>query len=185
MKHPCLRNFRMLDNSIAYIYFIVDNFSRKILSYKISKEIKADISFRNLEKVCIEYNLFNSQTELIVDGGSENKGAVNKFIISHKNWKKLIAQKDIIFSNSIVEAVNKIMKYQYLFKRRIANIQDLKNYMPDAVADYNNRPHSTLKISPNKAANGITFDKELYHKKLQIARKNRIQANTECNRCTM
>lgn len=183
--HMDVTLFRMLDNSIAYIYFIVDNFSRKILSYQISTEIKADISLRNLEKVCVEYNLFSSQTELIVDGGSENKGAVNEFILSRKNWKKLVAQKDIIFSNSMVEAVNKIIKYQYLFTRRIADMYDLKNYLPRAIDDYNNRPHSTLKISPNKAANGITFDKELYRKNMQIARKNRIQANIECNRCSM
>ena len=183
--HMDVTLYRLLDNSIAYIYFIVDNYSRKILSYQVSTQIKADISLKNLEIACNENNLFDNDTELIVDGGSENKGSVNEFILSRKNWTKLIAKKDIIFSNSMVEAVNKIMKYQYLFKRRLFNIKDLENYLPKAIDDYNNRPHSTIKVSPNNAAKGITFNNELYREKLHVARQTRLKANLECNLCSM
>ena len=183
--HMDVTLYRLLDNTVAYIYFIVDNYSRKILSYQVSTEIKADISLKNLEIACTENNLFDNDTELIVDGGSENKGSVNEFILSRKNWTKLIAKKDIIFSNSMVEAVNKIMKYQYLFKRRLFNIKDLENYLPKAINDYNNRPHSTIKVSPNNAAKGITFNNELYRENLQTARQIRLKANLECNLCGM
>ena len=112
--HMDVTIYRPLDNTRVYIYFIVDNFSRKILAWKASLKLRADISFDNLKQACIDNDLFDNNTELIVDGGSENKGAVDGFILSHENWKKLIAQKDIIFSNSIVEAVNKIMKRAYI-----------------------------------------------------------------------
>jgi hypothetical protein len=50
----------------------------------------------------------------MVDDGSENKGNVSKSIenqeIKYRLW---ITQKDIHFSNSMVEGVNKIMKYHY------------------------------------------------------------------------
>jgi hypothetical protein len=183
--HMDVTLYRLADNTVAYIYFIVDNFSRKILSYQVSNKIRADISLKNLEIVCNQYQLFDNKTELIVDGGSENKGAVNDFILSRGNWTKLVAKKDIIFSNSMVEAVNKVMKYQYLFKRKLSDIAELKNYLPKAIDDYNNRPHSTLKVSPNNAALGITFNSELYQEKLKEARQNRIIANMECNKCDM
>ena len=147
--HMDVTIYRPLDNTRVYIYFIVDNFSRKILAWKASLKLRADISFDNLKQACIDNNLFDNKTELIVDGGSENKGAVDGFILSHENWKKLIAQKDIIFSNSIVEAVNKIMKYHYIFKRSFANYEELSNNLGSFVDDYNSRPHSVLKLSPN------------------------------------
>ncbi len=181
--HMDVTIYRPLDNTKVYIYFIVDNFSRKILSWKTSLKIKADISFDNLKQACLENNLFNNETELIVDGGSENKGAVDGFIVNHKNWKKIIAQKDIIFSNSIVEAVNKILKYQYIFKRSFSDFADINNNLGSFVDDYNNRPHSVLKLSPNDVALGKTFDKDKYKEKLKEARAKRIKENKACDKC--
>jgi len=168
--HMDVTIYRPLDNTRVYIYFIVDNFSRKILAWKASLKLRADISFDNLKQACIDNNLFDNKTELIVDGGSENKGAVDGFILSHENWKKLIAQKDIIFSNSIVEAVNKIMKYQYLFKRDFSNFPDINNNLDSFVEDYNSRPHSVLKLSPNDVADGKIFDTDKYKENLKAAR---------------
>ena len=175
--------YRPLDNTRVYIYFIVDNFSRKILAWKASLKLRADISFDNLKQACIDNNLFDNKTELIVDGGSENKGAVDGFILSHENWKKLIAQKDIIFSNSIVEAVNKIMKYQYLFKRDFSNFPDINNNLDSFVEDYNSRPHSVLKLSPNDVADGKIFDTDKYKENLKAARIKRIAENKACDKC--
>ena len=134
---------------------------------------------------CKKYNLFDNNTELIVDGGSENKAEVNGFILNHKNWKKIVAQKDIIFSNSIVEAVNKIMKYHYIFKQDFANINELIKYLPIFIDDYNNRPHSVLKLSPNNVAKGKVFDKERYKELIKQAQKQRLIDNRACNKCDL
>jgi len=183
--HMDVTIYRPLDNTKVYIYFIVDNFSRKILSWIASLDIKADISFQNLENACIKNNLFNNNTELIVDGGSENKGSVNDFILSRNNWSKIIAKKDIIFSNSIVEAVNKIIKYNYLFKKNLSNINELIKYLEYSVKDYNNRPHSVLKLSPNDVADGNSFDAENYKMLIQKAKTNRIYSNLNCGLCNL
>jgi len=183
--HMDVTIYRPLDNTKVYIYFIVDNFSRKILSWKASLDIKADISFQNLENACIKNNLFNNNTELIVDGGSENKGSVNDFILSRSNWRKIIAKKDIIFSNSIVEAVNKIIKYNYLFKKNLSNINELIKYLEYSVNDYNNRPHSVLKLSPNDVVNGCSFDVENYKILIQNAKTKRINSNLNCGLCSL
>ena len=54
---------------------------------------------------------------LLVDDGSENKGAVNEFISNGSiNMNKVIALIDVMFSNSMIEAVNKRIKYDYLFR---------------------------------------------------------------------
>lgn len=49
--------------------------------------------------------------ELITDGGPENKAEVDGFVNRDDiNMRKTIAQADIIFSNNMVEAVNKRIK---------------------------------------------------------------------------
>ena len=70
--------YRPLDNTKAFIYFIVDNFSRMILGWRISTQYNSSIMLDNLRTVYCEYLL---ETEdplavLLVDDGSENKGSV-------------------------------------------------------------------------------------------------------------
>ncbi|WP_246047781.1 hypothetical protein [Leptospira ilyithenensis] len=52
----------------------------------------------------------------MTDGGSENKGELDGWINrSGVAINKIIAQKDVTFSNSQIEALNKIIKYQFLY----------------------------------------------------------------------
>jgi len=55
--------------------------------------------------------------------------------------KKLIAGVDVSFSNSLIEAVNKILNYRYLFRGPIPDLEHLKSAVMNAIGDYNNRPH--------------------------------------------
>ncbi|MDR2971028.1 MAG: transposase family protein, partial [Bacteroidales bacterium] len=99
--------YRPLDNTKCFIYFIVDNFSRMILGWKISLEYKSSIMLDNLRNVYSNCILEKEKppTVLLVDDGIENKGFVCNAIENKElNLTRLVAQKDIIFSNSMVEA---------------------------------------------------------------------------------
>jgi hypothetical protein len=119
--HMDVTIFKPIDNSRIYIYLLVDNFSRSILNWKADIRFSSSIALSVLKKFTDRYGI-KPQTQLITDGGPENGGEVSRFISSNDDIVKLIAQKDIIQSNSMVEAVNKHIKYYYLFKK------DLKNY---------------------------------------------------------
>ena len=97
------------------VYFIVDNFSRAILNWKASLEYSSTIAFDVL-KQAIQKHDKGIDTMLLTDGGPENHEEVSKFISGEEKINHVIAQKDIIQSNSMVEAVNKHIKYHYLFK---------------------------------------------------------------------
>lgn len=65
--------------------------------------------FENLREVYVKYKLEQLRPfcDLLVDDGVENKGAVDEGIINEEMLiNKLIAQKDIVFSNSMIEAIN-------------------------------------------------------------------------------
>ncbi|EMK09755.1 integrase core domain protein [Leptospira sp. serovar Kenya str. Sh9] len=96
---------RVQDGSKAYIHFIMDNFSRTILGWKASLEWNAKNTVSNLKEVCEKFNLFHKPIRLLCDDGSENQGAVNGFLDQPNLFiKKLIAQVDISYSNSMIEA---------------------------------------------------------------------------------
>jgi transposase InsO family protein len=60
-------------------------------------------------------------------------------------------RKDIVHSNSPIEAVNKIVKNSYLNKMTIENGNALEKTMQYIVGDYNNWPHGSLNgLTPNE-----------------------------------
>ena len=92
--------------------------------------------------------LVNTSPELIelyVDGGSENNNSHVSAFIKQTTINKIVARVDVTFSNSMIEAVNKILKYQYLFRKPIADQEHLQDAIRSAIDDYNNRPHYALK----------------------------------------
>lgn len=187
--HMDVTIFRCIDNARIYIYFLVDNYSRYILNWKASLKYSANISFKNITEAYHEHdlNLMPPFISLITDGGSENKGEVDTFVQRPtSNMKKLVAQSDIIFSNSMVEAVNKRIKYDYLFTRDILDIADAQKFLDWAVLNYNNKPHTALfGLTPHEVFNGIVPDKDIFKQDIQLAAKNRREINIEqdCLRC--
>ena len=79
--------------------------------------------------------------------------------------------------------VNKHIKYHYIFKRSFANYEELSNNLGSFVDDYNSRPHSVLKLSPNDVADGKIFDTDKYKENLKVARIKRIAENKACDKC--
>jgi len=100
-------------------------------------------------------------------------------------------------SNSMVEAANKILKYQYLFPKDIQNVEQLCDGMAFYQRDFNNRPHA----SPPKLwrrwgdmlglnqlellSEGKLPDKNRFKNQLIVARRKRVEENQlfNCDIC--
>jgi putative transposase len=127
--------------------------------------------------------------QLIADGGSENNNIyVDELLTKNPNTlTKLIAQKDISFSNSMVEAINKILKYNYLFPFGITSLQFLLQQLEFAINDYNNkRPHFSLKGStPFEVFNNTPWDRSVITNQFELARLDRLSVNRKntCDGC--
>ena len=175
--HMDVTIFKPLDNTKVYIYFIVDNFSRVILNWKTSVEYSSSIAMTLLKESISKHGVRPDST-LITDGGPENQGEVSKFTAGNQDIIQLIAQKDIIQSNSMIESVNKHIKYYYLFKNELKNLQDTITYLSTSVPDYNNKPHGRLYgLTPNEVLNGNIPVKDNYQQDMIEARKNRLEQN--------
>ena len=179
--HMDVTIYKPLDHTRVYIYFLVDNYSRYILNWKASLEYSANITFENISEAYLKYNLdkINPYVDLVTDGGSENKGPVNVFVERKDvNINKLVAQKDIIFSNSMVEAVNKRMKYDFLFTTKLLDIEQTRQFLSSAVEQYHNKPHSALYgLTPKEALNCQLPDKDMFKQAIRQAALKRKSVN--------
>lgn len=175
-----------------YIYLVSDNYSRKILSWKVSKQLSASLRVQSIQEACNQVAQQHSKlnVNLVVDGGSENNNIVmDKFIENSQiNIQKVIALKDIHFSNSLVEAHFSLIKYNYLYRMKINGISALHEAMEFLVNDFNSiRPHGSLNGStPDEAYfNGKVMPKNAYESQLKLARQNRVKQNlaNTCAKC--
>ena len=174
------------DGTKAYLQLVLDNFSRRIIAYQVEPSPSALHSEQLLHSAIasiadtVPDNIF-----LIVEGGSENNNRIVEAFLTTTPIKKLIARVDVSFSNSMIEAVNKIVKYDYLFRSQLSCRDHLGDEVRKAIDDYNDRPHYAIKgLTPNQAYSGMSFDEKAYRRRLAIARAERLQVNRlSCNPC--
>ena len=186
--HTDITIVKTLDGVKHYVYLVIDNFSRKILAYSIERKVSGLVTVKTIEEavrqakmVCADLNV-----QLIVDGGPENNNVrIDQFIAnSEVNIEKLVALRDIDFSNSMIEAINKIMKYSYLFPYPSKNKVDLELNFPRYVLDFNDvRPHGPLNgLTPTEAFRGDRMPENFRTTILKKARLDRLAFNRE-NQC--
>jgi len=170
----------------AYLQLILDNYSRKIIAWHASLSISG-LKTANLLKETFAPLAETSpeSIDLYVDGGSENNNSQVSAYVMHTPINKLVARVDVTFSNSMIEAVNKILKYQYLFRKPIADQEHLQDAIRSVIDDYNNRPHYALKgVTPTDAYAGKVFNRDEYHGRIEAAREKRIAENrNSCDPC--
>ncbi|TGM58276.1 DDE-type integrase/transposase/recombinase [Leptospira adleri] len=171
---------RVQDGSKVYTHFIMDNFSRAILGWKASLEWNSKNTMLNLRNVCEKYDLFQKNIQLLCDDGSENAGDVDIFLSKNSRLfiEKLVAQVDITFSNSMIEAVNKKMKYEFLFPKKLFSFKDVCQTLEEAVSQYNARPSGVLfGYSPNEVLQGAIPDPLRFSDPIKNAASKRPQVN--------
>ena len=128
--HADITVVKCLNGMKYYVYLLMDNFSRFILNYQVSEKVSAEIRMQSIKQAFEQYIMTSGKdVRLIVDGGVENNNnTVDEYINSEEvSVQKLIAGKDIRFSNSMVEAQNKIIKYHYLFKHDFREFMNCEN----------------------------------------------------------
>jgi putative transposase len=141
--HMDVSYFIFKDGTRAFIQAIIDNYSRYVLAWQILPSYDgaktASLLRRALERSS------GKKLNLIVDGGSENKGPGVKKLEDDGLIRKKIAQFEISFSNSIVEALFRSMKHNYLYHQEITSFKLLKRHVNFWFREYNEIiPHTSF-----------------------------------------
>lgn len=180
--------YPMMDGKEVCISFVMDNYSKMILGWKISKRNNWEIVVGSLSMAIknIKKHPDMKNIVLVADGGRENHNSyVDAFLDKLAGCKivKKRALKQIRFSNSPVEAIHRTMKGRYLKNQKFESIRSLNKFIKWAVNDYNVlRPH--YKHRP-KTPNEVYFKIELtfdVKKRAKQAVQRRVKKN-KCAKC--
>ncbi|MDQ3109908.1 MAG: hypothetical protein M3R17_08430 [Bacteroidota bacterium] len=170
--HLDVTKIRTSDFVWHYVYMIRDNFSKKPLAWQratrlsmeISKEVIREAYF-NAKEVIAPVNV-----SLIVDGGVENQNhVVDSFILStNGEISKLTALKDIIFSNSAIEAMFRTLKSWYFRPEDLLTGQTLDTRIKFMVEDFSS-------LRPNAQLCGLTPDEVYFGREINLDLKTKIR----------
>ena len=177
--------FKTKDHVKQYIHLLVDHYSKMILGCQI-KSSPSGIAIKELLRNA--YLKYKPDTiQLLSDGGSENINTVVSDFTSSNYIKHIIAQKDVVFSNSMIEAINKVIKHQFLHPKEIPDRNKLEIILKETVSIYNTiRPQMSLHgNTPIQTFKGIAMDFSIYSQRFQAQKTIRIQENrkTKCQKC--
>lgn len=182
LLHLDVTIFRPRDQSKVYLYVLMDNCSRFILSITASLEYRANHCLDNLKKGLSQYCLPEENgLTLMTDGGPENQGDFKTYLDRQTDLTHWVSLQDIDFSNSMVEAVNKHLKYQYLFTKAYNDFEAVNSDLDKLVSSYNAKPHGALYgLTPHEVfVEGKTPNSLLFQKQKLEARKKRLGAHRE------
>ena len=173
---------RLLDGSKAYLHAIIDNFSRRVLAWRINDTFIPAVTAELLIEAAREIE--DAKPQVLVDGGVENYNSAVDQLVESGLLKRILAQTEIRYSNSLIESWWRVIKHQWLFLNTLDTTASVKKLVAFYVEQHNSHlPHSAFKgQTPDEMyfGTGDGIPKKLEEEKLQ-ARELRLKSNRERN----
>src|SRR5262245_23555784 len=146
MWHIDTTVIRLLDGTRAYVQAVIDNFSRRILAWRVA----AAFAPVNSVAVLVEASgaATSSQTTPVVlaDAGVENVNAQVDDLIAAGVLRRVLAFTELQFSNSMIEAWWRSLKHQWLFLHSLDSVTTVRRLVAFYVHEHNTVP-SPLGVS--------------------------------------
>jgi transposase InsO family protein len=178
---------RLIDGTKVYLQAVLDNYSRKILAWTVSERFDPTSTCQVL--LAAGKHLVTVGRPLVyADSGVENvNGAVDSVLLT-ACLERILAQVEVAFSNSLIEAYWRSLKHQWLFLNTLDSMARVRALVEFYVDEHNTK-------MPHPAFSGQTPDEMFFGTgakvpdELALAKSNaraaRMAANraTSCERC--
>ncbi len=174
---------RLGNGTKAFVQCTIDNFSRYVLAWKVSRDYGCARTKELIEKTLAKARSLGLEVKpnVLVDSGCENINEKVDILVDSGSISKTIAQIDIEQSNSMVEMLFHRMKHRYLLTILLSNFDSLVKGTDFYLTESNTCiPHSALKgASPEEIITGSWTEeiKMELKKKIIGARQLRIETN--------
>ena len=135
---------RLVNGTKAYLQAAVDNYSRKIRAWAVTERFDPSNTCQVL--VAAGKHLVDAGRPLLyADSGVENVNAAVDATLLTACLERILAQVDVGFSNSMVEAFWRSLKHQWLFINSLESIERLRSLVAFYVEQHNTQmPHSAF-----------------------------------------
>jgi transposase InsO family protein len=179
---------RLLDGTKVYLHAIIDNFSRRILAWRVGDLFEVASTAILLVEAAPNILSKEAAPQLYVDEGVENINASVDALVDAGIIKRILAQTDVTFSNSMIEVWWRILKHNWLFLNTLDSLATVKRLVEFYVAEHNSKlPHSAFDgQTPDEMyfGTGTEVGAQLQAQRIE-ARKKRMESNraAHCGIC--
>lgn len=169
---------RLLDGSKACLHAVIDNFSRRILAWRVHESFVPSVTAELLIEAA--KGTGRGRPNVLVDGGIENYNDAVDELVDSGLLKRLLAQTEIQFSNSLIESWWRVLKHQWLYLNTLDTVASLRKLVDFYVEQHNSQlPHSAFRgQTPDEMyfGTGAEIPQKLEAAKI-AARASRMEAN--------
>ena len=130
-----------------YLQAVIDNFSRRILAWRVSDKLSSATTRELLMEASedVPQAAANASVLVVTDGGSENFGEVEKLLEDSNSLSRVLAEVDIVCSNSMIEAFWRQLKHAWLFLNTLDSTAAVKRLVAFYVREHNEKiPRAVL-----------------------------------------
>jgi putative transposase len=177
---------RLLNGGRVYLHAVIDNFSRRILAWRMLDRFHPAVTAQLLLDAS---NAMDSEKPtVVVDGGVENYNAAVDEVVKSGVLKRVLAQTEIRSSNSLIESWWRVLKHQWLYLNQLDSAKTVERLVEFYVEQHNTRlPHSAFRgQTPDEMyfGTGEHIPKQLESAR-QAARRLRLETNRSlrCQKC--
>ena len=172
---------RLVDGTRAYLHAVIDNFSRRILAWRVCERFDPGNTLLVLLDASRSVTQSKERPTLLTDGGVENFNAEVDALIESGALRRLLAMTDISFSNSLIESWWRVLKHQWLYLNLLDGVRTVRKLVTFYVDEHNTcLPHSAFKgQTPDEMCFGTGDD---VSRELEEERKAARTARMEENR---
>ncbi len=139
------------EEGVMYLFLLTDAWSKKILGWKLSDNLRAENAIIVLKMALKQWN--NRTSELIHHSDRGVQYCSEKYVklLENNDIKISMTQDSNPLDNSIAERVNGILKDEWIYDKKLETRRSAINYINKIINIYNTiRPHSSLGMhTPN------------------------------------
>src|SRR5262245_61164715 len=146
MWHVDTTVIRLLDGTRAYVHAVIDNFSRRILAWRVADAFAPVNSVAVLVEASRAATSSQTTPVVLADAGVENVNAQVDDLIAAGVLRRVLAFTELQFSNSMIEAWWRSLKHQWLFLHSLDSVTTVRRLVAFYVHEHNTVP-SPLGVS--------------------------------------
>lgn len=154
LLHLDVTIIKLLDGTRAYLHAVIDNYSRRILSWTLEDRLGSGGTCQILREAAVQLIQRSGETTVVADSGSENVNGEVDDVLRDEELTRVLAQVEVTFSNSLIEAFWRSLKHSWIYLHTLDNSTALGRLVEFYVTAHN-------EVMPHAAFDGQTPD-EMY-----------------------
>ncbi len=138
---------RLVNGGRTYLHAVIDHYFRRILAWRVVDTFQPGIT---AQRFLDAWNLMSvGKPTLLVEGGVENYNSTVDQVVESGLLKRVLAQTEIRYSNSLIESWWRVLKHQWLYLNHLDSVRTVEQFVAFYVEQHNTHlPHSALRGQP-------------------------------------